>query len=210
MNGPLRVLRRFPRSFIAIGLAAAFILARRPLLTAAAHGWVKASPPAKADAIYILGGSVDARPFEAAKLYKEGYAPLVLIPVVETSPAQALGLAAGDTEAAFRILLSQGVPETAIKRIGKNVTSTYEESIALRDWCAAQASPPKTVLIPTEHLHTRRTAWVFHKLMPETVQCAIVAADHREFALGDWWQHEQGLITFQNEIIKTFYYFWKY
>ena len=31
-----------------------------------------------------------------------------------------------------------------------------------------------------------------------------------KYVAGDWWQHEAGLIAFQNEVIKSAYYHLKY
>ena len=38
----------------------------------------------------------------------------------------------------------------------------------------------------------------------------IVALDPLEYTSADWWQHEEGLIAFQNEVIKFVYYRLKY
>ena len=66
------------------------------------HILVIDSRPKKADAIVLLGGESQGRPIEAAKLYKTGVAPLVLI------------IGTGDTPTNRRTLIKEGVPPDRI------------------------------------------------------------------------------------------------
>ena len=50
-------------------------LFRTPILRGAAHAWIVNQPIARADAIVVLGGGLDTRPAEAARLYHLGLAP---------------------------------------------------------------------------------------------------------------------------------------
>src|SRR5689334_20408445 len=75
--------RRF--KYLYITLASLLVLGcagwwwRAPLLRGVAHLWIVADAPAKADAIVILGGGLDSRPTEAARLFHAGYAPRILV-----------------------------------------------------------------------------------------------------------------------------------
>ena len=65
---------------------------RVPLLTGLAGAWVVNDPVAKADAIVILGGGLENRPFAAAKLFHDGVAPRILYMDVRLSPAEEMGI----------------------------------------------------------------------------------------------------------------------
>ncbi len=186
-------------------------LFRHPLMRAAASGWVVDEPPTKAAAIVVLGGSPESRPFAAAKLFHDGYAPKVLLPRVKPGPAVALGLKANDTEIARAVLIHEGVPESAIELIGTDVSSTFEETQAVKTWLKDSAEgSPATILIPTETFFTRRTRWIFQKTLDTSATARVVAIPAAGYTTSDWWEHEEGLIDFQNEVIKHLYYHLKY
>src|SRR5689334_25139598 len=70
------LLALFAAGLLLVILAYAF---RAPLFTGFANLWIVDDPPAKADAVVVLGGGLEYRPAAAAKLYREGYAPKILI-----------------------------------------------------------------------------------------------------------------------------------
>ena len=182
---------------------------RVPLLTGLAEAWVVNDPVTKADAIVILGGGLENRPFAAAKLFHDGVAPLVLYMDVRLSPAEELGVAMPEKEQTRRILLSNNVSETAMTVIGSNVANTYDESRAVRAWI--EKSGAKSIVIPTDPFHTRRVRWIFARELRGTkTQIHVVAIKPLRYGIEDWWRHEEGLIAFQNEAIKYLYYRFEY
>lgn len=190
-------------------LFALCFLFRAPLLIGLASAWVVNEPVAKADAIVILGGGLENRPFAAAKLFHDGVAPQVLYMNVKLNPAEELGVVISESEATRRILLSNGVPEIAMTAIGNSVASTYDESRAVQEW--VKQAGAKTVLIPTDLFHTRRVRWLFEKQLQGTsTQVYVQAIDPIRYRLTNWWQHEEGLVSFQNEGVKLVYYRLKY
>jgi len=105
--------------------------------------------------------------------------------------------------------LKQGIPEAAIWEFGKNVSSTYEEAIALHDWVRQNGA--KKLLVIGDLFQTRRARWLFQKQLEETgVQVIILSAPPLEYDATNWWRHEEGLISFQNELIKYALYRVKY
>jgi uncharacterized SAM-binding protein YcdF (DUF218 family) len=182
---------------------------RVPLLTGLAEAWVVNDPVTKADAIVILGGGLENRPFAAAKLFHDGVAPQVLYMDVRLKPAEEMGVTLPEKEQTHRILLSNNIPETAMTMIGSNVASTYDESRAVRAWI--EKSGAKAIIIPTDPFHTRRVRWIFGKELRDTkTQIHVVAIDPLRYRINDWWQHEEGVIAFQNEWVKLPYYWLKY
>jgi uncharacterized SAM-binding protein YcdF (DUF218 family) len=182
---------------------------RAPLLTGLAEAWVVNDPATKADAIVILGGGLENRPFMAAKLFHAGVAPLILYMDVQPDPVESLGLLPTEKEITRRILLSKDVPAAALLEIGTNVANTFDESRAVRAW--VRRTGASTIVITTDLFHTRRARWIFrHELRDTTAKISIVAVDPIRYGLKDWWHHEEGVISFQNEVIKSIYYHLKY
>jgi uncharacterized SAM-binding protein YcdF (DUF218 family) len=190
-------------------LLSALYVCRAPLLRRATAAWIVNDPATNADAIVILGGGLEYRPFAAARLYKAGIAPKILITQPQLPPTAELGLTVPEFVTARLVLLSNGVPETAIQMLGTNVTSTRDEALALKNWaCRTKAH---SVIIPTELFHTRRARWIFQKALRGTdVKVHAVAVDPPRYTATNWWQVEDGLIAFQNEIVKSLYYHLKY
>jgi uncharacterized SAM-binding protein YcdF (DUF218 family) len=210
---PLKPRRWLSRIAWLLAIGGALILTgyffRAPLLTGLAEAWVVNEPVARADAIVVLGGGVENRPFAAARLFHDGVAPRILYMDVKPGPAEELGVALSEKELTRRILLSNNVPGTALLAIGTNVASTYDESQAVRAW--ATQSGATSIVITTDLFHTRRARWIFHHELRDTpVKIYVVAVEPVRYKINDWWRNEEGLIQFQNEIIKSVYYWFEY
>jgi uncharacterized SAM-binding protein YcdF (DUF218 family) len=189
-----------------LGLAFLF---RAPLLRGAAGAWIVNEPLTNADAIVVLGGGPATRPFAAAKLFHAGLAPKILLTNPQPAPATQLGLTPTDADLERDILLKEKVPADDIVIVPKYVNSTYEEALAIRDW--ARTNAIHRLIIPTDDFQTRRARWVFRKeLRPLGVQVLLQAVPVREFTATNWWQREQGVVAFQNEVLKYAYYRVKY
>ena len=80
---------------------------------------------------------------------------------VEASTAAHTGDIKPETQLTHEILLAQGVPESALGCVGKSVTSTYEEAVAVETW--ARQNRIISFNIPTDEFHTRRVKWLFGK-----------------------------------------------
>jgi uncharacterized SAM-binding protein YcdF (DUF218 family) len=207
---PRRWLRWLACLLAALGaLVVAGYVFRAPLLSGLARAWVVNEPAARADAIVILGGGVENRPFAAAKLFHDGVAPKVLYMDVKLGPAEELGVVPTEAEQTRRILLGNNVPESALLAVGTNIASTYDESRAVRAW--AKLTGATSIVITTDPFHTRRARWIFrHELRDTPVKIYVVAVDPVRYKIKDWWRNEEGLIQFQNEVIKSVYYWVKY
>jgi len=177
---------------------------REAILTHVAAWWVVSDELTHADAIAVLGGSIDVRPFAAADLYKRGLASTILVANVQMSRAEELGIPS-HTELNREVLLKLGIPAMAIVGFGDNVSSTLDEAEAIREW--ALASKSKRVIVPTEIFAARRVQWIFDReLNPIGVQVIVHAFAPPQYTLADWWRHRSGLIDFNNEVLKYLYY----
>lgn len=178
---------------------------RAPLLTGLAEAWVVNDPVTKADAIVIPGGGVENRPFAAANLFHDGVAPRILYMDVRLSPAEELGIYPPEAEQTRRILMTNGVPVTAMTMIGTNVTTTYDEACAVRDW--VEKSGAKSIIVATAPFHTRRVDWIYSKELRDTgTEIHVIPVKPVRYRAEYWWRHEEGVLAFQNEVIKYIYY----
>jgi uncharacterized SAM-binding protein YcdF (DUF218 family) len=205
-----RILKRFSIGLASLAaLALLLFLCRAPILRTAAHIWIIDTPPARADAIVVLGGGIQYRPFTAAKLYLRGLAPQIVIFRVKPYPTKKPSLTPTEQQLTRQILIDEGVPESAILEIGHDVASTRDEALAVRAWTAA--AKPRSLLIPTDPFHTRRVHWLFRKTLHGTSATpTITIARRSEYTAENWWTTELGLIDFQNEVIKYVFYRIKY
>ena len=184
-------------------------LFREPLLRSAANAWVVNDQLASADAIVVLGGGMDTRPFGAARLFHLGLAPKILLTTTGPLPSERLGVTPPETEIARRMLEKKDVPDSAIVVAPDIANSTYEEAIAVRAWAATNHI--RRLIITTDVFHTRRAGWVFRKeLGPADIQVQVDAVPVREYALTNWWTKDLGVVAFQNEVLKYAYYRVKY
>jgi hypothetical protein len=177
---------------------------REAILTHVAAWWVVSDELTHADAIAVLGGDIDVRPFAAADLYKRGFASTILVANVQMSRAEELGIPS-HTELNREVLLKLGIPAMAIVGFGDNVSSTRDEAEAIREW--ALASKSKRIIVPTEIFAARRVQWIFDReLTPIGVQVIVHAFPPPQYTLADWWRHRSGMIDFNNEVLKYLYY----
>ena len=182
---------------------------RAPLLRGLADLWVISDDySAPADAIVVLGGALETRPFAAAELYKNNFGRQVLVPNARLSPVEKLEVLPRHGDLNRELLLRLGVPAEAIVSYGKDVTNTYEEARAVRDWARRTGA---VVIVPTEQFASRRVSWIFKReLSAEGVRVGIKVLKPHEYSIDDWWTKEQGVIDFQNEVMKYLYYRIKY
>jgi uncharacterized SAM-binding protein YcdF (DUF218 family) len=191
---------------IAVGVAA--WVGRQPLLRTAADLWIVSDRIAPADAVAVFGGGVDDRPFAAAAYYGQGLVKKVLVSDVEPGRAESIGVLSSHAAANRAVLTKLGVPEADIESFGHHLANTHEEALALHDW--ALRTGARSIIVPTEIFSARRVRWTLHEVFGDTVAIRVPALDPIKYHSNDWWQHEAGLIGFQNEVLKYIYYRFKY
>ena len=204
---PLKPRRRGAIISLAIALLAIGIAweKRGRILETTAAWWVVSDEPAHADAIVVLGGGIDVRPFAAAALYQRGYASTILVSNVRLGKAERLGYIPSHTELNRDVLLRLGIPPTAIVAFGEDLSSTRDEANAIRSW--AGQTQAKSIIVPTELFASRRIRWAFdHELAPLGVHVIVYVSPSPKYGLADWWRHRDGLIDFNNEVLKYLYY----
>jgi uncharacterized SAM-binding protein YcdF (DUF218 family) len=204
------ILRRALLLIVALAVvgAVAAWFARAPLLRAAAEWWIVSDPIEPSDVVAVFGGGLEDRPFAAASYYQEGLVKRVLLSDVRVSPAEKLGIEMSHVAANRAVLLKLGVPDSAIEVFGADLTNTHDEAVALRQW--AIDANVHSIIVPTEIFSARRLDWMLHRAFGGDVSIRVVALDPLGYNRTNWWRSENGIIGFQNEIVKYFYYRAKY
>jgi uncharacterized SAM-binding protein YcdF (DUF218 family) len=178
---------------------------RAPLLRAAAHWLDVGQPPQQADYVMLLNGGEDSRPFAVAALVKAGWAPRVLIAETAPSPEVLDGIIPPYYEINCRILRQRGVPAAKITVFPGQAATTYDEATALATFL--EQHPNARVLIVTNDCHTRRSRWVFARVLGDKArQVSFVSAPSDEFSIDCWWQSQRGLLSIATEYPKLAYY----
>jgi uncharacterized SAM-binding protein YcdF (DUF218 family) len=196
-------------SLLIIALGALMRLNREALLRYAAEQWVVSDDIQPADAVLILGGGIDTRPFAAAEDYCNGLAHKILVTNVYPSRVEILGVLPSHAEINRRVLIKLGVPETDIETLGIPISNTYGESQALRDWVIRTHA--RSVIVPTEAFSSRRVRWTLTEALAGTgTSVQIQTLNYPAYSYVDWWKTDTGLIAFQNEVMKYLYYRFKY
>jgi uncharacterized SAM-binding protein YcdF (DUF218 family) len=192
--------------FLALLGTAAWIF-RKPLLTWSADSWmVTDNVDAPVDAVLILGGGAERRTLAAYDLYHRGLTRRIVIAKSRLDAAARFELSPPHTELVHQALIKLGVPDDAITVFGNDLNSTYEEAKAAALW--ARSNNIHSVAIVTEWVVTRRARWVFEKEMQLLgIEIKIQRTqDETDFAPENWWRNENGIVAFQNEILKYLYY----
>lgn len=170
-------------------------LDRAAILHGVAEFWVVADSIEDADAVVVLGGGLNTRPSAAAKLYNAGTVEFVLL--------------AADTVSTRAVLIKLGVASQAIIDVDQNASNTYEEMRAVREW--AQHSGAKKIIIVTEMFSSRRVRWIFDRYLSTIgVKVILHPLPNPAYDVEHWWQDEQGIIGFRNEVVKYLYYRLRY
>lgn len=209
-TGVIWLRRYFAIVLVLAAACASAWIEREALLRGAADLWIVSDPITPADAVVVLGGGIDLRPFVAADLYAKGLVKKVLLSNVDDGPSVGIGALPGHTESNRKVLIRLGVPEAVIETFGTANKNTIEEAVALKDWTLRKAI--SVLIIPTEAFSARRVRWTFrHEFVGTAVRIEVPSFNPaRDYTSAEWWKTEAGVVMFQNEVLKYLYYRFKY
>lgn len=195
----------FKRCALAL-LAATLALAIAAALWATSLARLLDSPdaPRKADAIVVLGGDL-SRLIEGADLYREGYAPRVLLSSPQREQRfEALereGIAYPWFEIVGRELMRlRGVPDEAVAAFGDRLVSTVAEARVI----GAQYPQLKSILLVTSPYHVYRARMIFREVLPG-VEIIGIASRHEKFERNWWYDPEMMRNAIMESLKLTFY-----
>ncbi len=146
-------------------------------------------PLGKAQAIVLLSGAMPVRAVEAAKLYRDGYAPEIWL-THSAEPAETLGEMgipfAGEDYYNKLVLIHEGVPAVAIHVLDPPIVNTADE---IKVAAAALAREKgEAVILVTTKAHTRRTRLLWRRLAAGQGRAIVRAASGDLFDPRHWWR----------------------
>ena len=157
---------------------------------------------AKARAIAVLSGRMPLRAIEAAKLYREGYAPEIWLTRSKepTATLEGMGIPfAGEDYYNTRILIHEGVPQGAIRILEPSIENTADEIGVIAS--ALEREKNRTVIVVTSKVHTRRTGLLWRKLASSRGQAIVRAASSDPFDPGHWWRTTGDALDVVREVL---------
>lgn len=170
------------------------------------------NPPELCDAIFLLGGNYELRAPKAARMFREGWAPLVVL-AREPEATHSGGEARGNfTDVTIDILRTEGVPTDRIVqiKIPGGASSTAGEARALRTY--VNSHPLHCLLVVTSAFHTRRARMaLFRSLLGTGVDLYMAPVEEPTYRSRDWWLTSYGRGQVAAEYKKLLYYlvtFW--
>jgi uncharacterized SAM-binding protein YcdF (DUF218 family) len=173
------------------------------------------APLAKADAIVVLGGSANykERAREAARLLREGRAPLILL----TNDNQRGPWSSVEQrnlyfyERSLEEIHNAGAPDQSVDVLMNQVSSTHEEAELIKQYAVDQRL--RSVLVVTSAYHSRRALWTFSRVFRDTgiqVGLSPVSPGTDSPRPATWWLTARGWRLVPTEYVKMIYYVVKY
>jgi len=156
----------------------------------------------KASAIVVLSGAMPMRAIEAAKLYREGYAPEVWL-THSTEPVETLqqmGIPfAGEDHYNALVLIHEGVPAKAIHVLEPPIVNTADE-IKVAASALAQAKGDAVILVTTK-VHTRRVRLLWRRLASGQGRAIVRGASADPFDPRHWWRSTTDALDVVREVL---------
>jgi uncharacterized SAM-binding protein YcdF (DUF218 family) len=165
--------------------------------------WLVAEDPlAKADAIVVLSGRMPLRALEAAKLYREGYAPEVWL-TRSSEPGEALQSMGipfqGEDYYNAQVLMHEGVPQTAIHLLEPPIENTADEIKVIA--AALGGRKNRTVIIVSSKVHSRRVRLLWRRLAASQGQAIVRGASNDPFDRAHWWRNTSDALDVVREVL---------
>jgi uncharacterized SAM-binding protein YcdF (DUF218 family) len=159
-------------------------------------------PLTKSRAIAVLSGRTPLRAKEAAKLYREGYAPEIWL-THSAEPGEtlaAMGIVfAGEDYYNVRILIHEGVPPGAIHVLDPPIVNTADEIRVIA--AALTKEKDRTVIVVTTKAHTRRVRLLWRRLASGRGRAIVRAASDDPFDPRHWWRNTGDALDVVREVL---------
>jgi uncharacterized SAM-binding protein YcdF (DUF218 family) len=163
---------------------------------------VREDPLEKADAIAVLSGRMPDRALEAARIYKQGYAPEVWL-THSDEPGKTLGKFSvryvGEEEYNCEILVHEGVPASAVRTLDPPIRNTADEMKTIG--AALRTAPHRSVILVTSRVHTRRTGKLWSLLSASDGKAIVRGVSDDSFDPSHWWRNTGDALDVVREIL---------
>jgi uncharacterized SAM-binding protein YcdF (DUF218 family) len=168
-----------------------------------------ADPLQHADAIVVLAGSRVDRWLEAVDLFKEGWAPKVVLSPGPVSDLEVKLRSRGlelprEGDLARDAVLSLGVPADAVSVMPGGVDNTAAEAALLRRLLPPS---PHRVIVVTSTYHLRRAGYAFRREFAGTgTEIVMHGSRYSEARPARWWSRRDDIRYLMNEMPKFLAY----
>ncbi len=197
-----RLTFRIVSSASALLVGAAFLLSLGRIVTST-------DPLQPADVIYVLGGSRVNRALEAARLYREGLAPRIVLSLGTTENGEKelerQGIhVASEAEISRDVLTKLGVPASAVVILSRIVDNTAQEAEAIRP--LVEASHWTRLIVITDRESTRRAGYAFRRALGGLATVTAACSREDDFNPNRWWATRRSIRSTFYEAPKLFAY----
>lgn len=190
-------------------LFAAAVLATGTLVGWSLGAWLVVTDPlARSDAIVVLDGLTPLRELEAAALFREGWAPRIVLSLARSPIPEAARRLAGDPtpqERATRVLIRHNVPDSAIVRLDRPVENTLGELTA--DFEYARAHGFRRVIIVSSPYHMRRVRIIWNARFEREVPALVRPTRYEPADPTRWWRAGRSLEEALHETAGIIHFF---
>lgn len=167
----------------------------------------------KADCIIALGGDPYLRIQRAAKLFKEGYAPRIIVPVIPPRDSTLSDYYNFDYliynlkdismhDYAVRAYNFFGVKEENLFFVPISSTTTFSESLASKKFMLDNGF--KSLIVVTSGYHGRRALMIFNTVFRGTgIKIFNSTAENEVYNPDAWWRKEDDVIAIMEEYIAS-------
>ncbi|MGB9783407.1 MAG: YdcF family protein [Moorellaceae bacterium] len=155
-----------------------------------------------ADVIIVLSGEQGERVETAVKLYKQGFAPRLLM----TGGPVEWNVAAADIMAWQAESL--GVPPQDIV-LERRASSTYENAVYTLEILKQKGW--RSAIVVTSPYHLRRTRFIFEKVFAgSNIRLSFYGAENPWLVPEEWWRQDRGIEVVGIEYFKLLWYWVRY
>ncbi len=206
-------MRRFLKIFflslvvLSIITALSLFLSWRSVCRTAAEYLYFSEAPVQSDAIVAVSGE-RSRCLTAMELYKQGYAPLLIFNVSDTT--YYFGQPIDPVESVRQDAARNGIPDSALA-INRDIGSTWEDAHATRQ--TVRELGLRSLIVVSSPLNMRRAELTYRKVFKsDSTRLTFVSAplEEEKISLDSWWTRERELILVNNEYLKLVLYYFKY
>lgn len=185
----------------------AAVMTHKPLLGAYARFFSVATGTKGADAIVVLSGRIETRFPRALELYRQGYAPRILLTDPRLHREALRGVICDEHREAEAMLRCYGldVPLATIPSDKGGATSTFDEAYDTLAYCLKNRY--RHIIIVTDEYHTRRSLYAFKKIFKQTaIKVESMGAANDIFTTNNWWRTDRGIEAYVLEPVKLAVY----
>ena len=185
------------------GVIAVSISQYRSIFTAYAKFFTVNNATPGADVIVVLSGGKDTRIPHALKLFKEGYAPEILLTDEKKRNIRFAHLFPTNEMIAQAMIeeLEMSVPVSTIRSQKGDATSTFDEAYDLLK--LSEKKRYRHLILVTDAFHTRRAYHAFQTVFEDTeIKIEMSASSNEIFNVNNWWTSDQGISAYVLESIK--------